>query len=231
MEEGSAGGPPRVEITRYQSLPLPVKIFCLVLWVIGIVLSIFYVFAWQIGDWILQDVTFYYLMYACFSTTVFLTMSARKKDKNRLPWYDVVLAAFVFVTMVYFALHTWEIGAIGWVPAPHTLALVLACVITPITIEGGRRMAGWAIVILILIMGFYPLVAPYMPGILFGPGMPWDILMPSFTYGRGGMLGIPAQIMGSILIGFLIFAGVLLASGAGKFFLDLALALMGRFRG
>lgn len=106
---------------------------------------------------------FYYLIYACFSTTVFLVMSARKKDRNRLPWYDLVLAAFVFGTMIYCTAHTWEIGAVGWLPAPHTLALVLACIITPLAIEGARRMAGWLLVITILILGPYPLFAPYMP--------------------------------------------------------------------
>ncbi|GAJ10219.1 unnamed protein product, partial [marine sediment metagenome] len=52
-----------------------------------------------------------------------------------------------------------------------------------------------------------------------------------FAFGKGGMLGLPAQVMGELLIGFLIFAGMLMASEAGKFFLTLALCLLGRFRG
>jgi TRAP transporter 4TM/12TM fusion protein len=55
--------------------------------------------------------------------------------------------------------------------------------------------------------------------------------MASFAYGMQGMLGLPAQVTGTILIGFLMFAGVLIATGAAKFFLNLALALMGKYRG
>jgi len=101
----------------------------------------------------------------------------------------------------------------------------------PLAIESGRRMAGWPLTILVVIIGFYPLFSEHMPGILYGPGVPWETLAPSFAYGRSGLLGIPARVMGDILIGFLMFAGVMMASGAGKFFLDLATALMGRYRG
>jgi TRAP transporter 4TM/12TM fusion protein len=44
-------------------------------------------------------------------------------------------------------------------------------------------------------------------------------------------LGIPMKVIGELLIGFLLFAGLLIKTGAGEFFLNLAFALTGRFRG
>jgi TRAP transporter 4TM/12TM fusion protein len=174
---------------------------------------------------------YYYLLYACFSTCVFLTMPARKKDKNRIPRYDLILAALVFGICIYFTLNAWRIVNIGWVPAPHTLAFVLACIILPLAIEGGRRMAGTPFLIICLLIGFHPAYAEYMPGFLYGYGLPLDILVSAFAYGQGGMLGVPARVMGEIIIGFLLLTGMLIASGAGAWFLNLALALLGRFRG
>jgi TRAP transporter 4TM/12TM fusion protein len=52
-----------------------------------------------------------------------------------------------------------------------------------------------------------------------------------FAYGRIGMLGMPVQVTGEILVGYLVFAAVLLTTGAGQFFIDLSMALLGRFRG
>ena len=222
---------PKVEITRYESLPQPLKIICLVLFATGLGLFIWYVFAWSVREWVLEDVMYYYLLYACFSTCVFLTMPARRKDSNRIPWYDLVLASLVFGICMYSASNSWEISRVGWVPAPHTLALVLACIIVPLALEGGRRMAGTPFVVVCLIFGLYPLFAEHLPGVLYGFGSPFDILMSAFAFGRGGMLGLPARVMGEILIGFLLFAGTLMSSGAGTFFLNLALALLGRFRG
>jgi len=70
-----------------------------------------------------------------------------------------------------------------------------------------------------------------MPGMLYGYSFPFPQIIGSFAYGDGGMLGLPARVMGEILIGFLIFAGILINSGAGDFFLKLALGLLGRVRG
>ncbi len=80
-------------------------------------------------------------------------------------------------------------------------------------------------------MGSYPLYCEHLPGILWGAGHSITHITSAFAYGRLGMLGVPAQVTGEILMGFLLFAGVLIASGAGTFFLNFSLALMGRFRG
>jgi len=218
--------------TRYQSLPKPLRVLCLILWTIGIGLFIFYVSAWSIRGWVLESYLYYYLLYLTFASCVFLTMPARKKDRTRLPWYDCVLAAFVFGVSLYCAINAKEIQTIGWIP-PHLdpLALVLATIMVPVAIESGRRMAGLPFAILCLIMGLFPFFADKLPGWLWGLSLPFDHVMASFAYGSQGMLGLPAETTGSILIGFLVFAGILIASGAAKFFLNLALALMGRFRG
>jgi len=219
------------ELTRYASLPQPLKIICLVLIASGLGLFIFYIFAWTPGGLVLGSIMYYYLLYTCFSTCVFLMMPARKKDRNRIPWYDLVLASLVFGIFIYCVVNYWGISQVGWVPPPHTLALVLACIIGPLAIEAGRRMAGTPFVILTVIIGVYPLFAENMPGVFFGLSLPFDILIGSFAYGRGGILGLPGMVMGEILIGYLMFAGMLMVSGAGRFFLNLALALLGRFRG
>src|SRR3972149_11354168 len=49
---------------------------------------------------------------------------------------------------------------------------------------------------------------------------------PAFTCSRR-----PTRVRGDTLLGFLVFAAVLVASGAGNFFLNFALAILGRFRG
>ncbi len=70
MAEITVATVPKIEITRYGRLPLPARVFVIILTTVGIVLFIMYAFAWQIGGWILQDVTYFYLLFACFSTSV-----------------------------------------------------------------------------------------------------------------------------------------------------------------
>ncbi len=71
-----------------------------------------------------------------------------------------------------------------------------------------------------------------MPGILSGRSLDWFSLIGSLSFGsEAGIIGLPSRVMVDMLLGFLVFAGVLLASGAGRFFLNLASALLGRYRG
>jgi len=221
---------PKTEISRFDILPRPLKAIVLILTVCGIGLFVLYVFGWAIGRWVLEDLMYYYLLYAIFGPCVYLCMPARKKDKERLPWYDLAIAPIPLAICLYLALNTFHIQ-VGWVPPPDAFTLAMALTMIPIAMESGRRFAGWPFSIIMLIFGVYPLFAEHLPGILYGFGMDIRTLAGNFAYGRMGMLGLGARVMGEILLGYLVFAGMLLASGAGTFFIRFALALMGRYRG
>jgi TRAP transporter 4TM/12TM fusion protein len=186
---------------------------------------------WSPGGWVLEDVFYYYVLYATFGTTVFMCLPMRKKDRGRIPWYDMILTALVFGICIYYVLNAHSIARVLWIPPPSTLALALPIITILIALESGRRMAGLPFMCIVIIVGTYPLYAEHMPGLLWGVGHSFSHIAGEFAYGRLGMLGLPAQTTGEILIGFLIFAGILIASGAGEFFLNLALGIMGRFRG
>ncbi|MFC2068082.1 TRAP transporter permease [Chloroflexota bacterium] len=222
---------PKTEITRYSILPGPLKIICLVFWLIGLGLFVTFVFGWNPFGYVLEDVRYYFYLYAAFTTTVFLILPMRKKkDATRIPLYDIVFAALMFGICIYWSTKTYAIMYIGLVP-PDNLDFALGCIISLLAIEGGRRMAGLPFMIICLVVATYPLYAAYLPGLLYGTGYDLRWLVGSFTFGREGLLGLAPSVIGTLLIGFLLFAGILIASGAGKFFLNLALGLLGTYRG
>jgi TRAP transporter 4TM/12TM fusion protein len=69
----------------------------------------------------------------------------------------------------------------------------------------------------------------------FFPGFQVDDFNFRFRYrqpaANEGLMGIPMQVVGGILIGFLLFAGILIKTGAGDFFLRLAMVVGGATRG
>jgi len=223
----------QTDITRYGNLPKLLKVIIITLTIFGIAIFVCHVFDWRIPGWVLHDVRYYYLIYACFTTCVFLTLPMRKTDrhKTKIPWYDLVFAALVFGICVYFSTKSETMARYGWPSATLVYDVVLATTFGILALEGGRRIAGIPFTIICLVVGVYPVFADYMPGFLWGFGFSFNDLIAASAFGRQGMLGLPAQVMGEILIGFLVFAGMMLASGAGNFFLNFALAIMGRFRG
>ncbi len=64
---------------RYEILPKPLKVIILCLVTAGIGLFLLYTFSWSIKGWVLEGTRYYYLLYVCFATCVFLVTPARAK--------------------------------------------------------------------------------------------------------------------------------------------------------
>jgi TRAP transporter 4TM/12TM fusion protein len=188
-------------------------------------------FGWSIRGYVFPSAGYFYLLYAAYAFCVFVALPARRKDRNRLPWYDIVFSVVGFGIPLWCFFNVASIIEIGWVPPPSTFHLTLGIIFSLLALESGRRIGGRAFLILCIVSWFYPLFADYMPGILWGISFDFPWTVGNFAFSTNGALGLPAQVMGEIIIGFLLFAGMLMASGAGRFFLNLALTLLGRFRG
>jgi TRAP transporter 4TM/12TM fusion protein len=224
----------RVEFqsTRYENLPKLVKVIFLVLTITGVALAVIYILGFSFGGRVVITTTgYYYLLFGLFEACAFIILPMRSKDRGRIPWYDLVLAAVSLGIPIYYFLNAYTIISVGWIPAPSTLIFASAVMFCLVMLEGSRRMGGWVFFGLCLFLGLYPLFADHMPGLLYGISYPFSHIISFCVFSGEGIVGMPGRVMGEILIGFLIFAGMLIASGAGDFFLNLAQCLMGRFRG
>jgi len=221
------------EATRYWYLPTILKIAYLIVTFIGISLFIMWIFAFQPFGFIFSTTQYFYLLFACFTFGVFVVIPANRRDPShskRVPWYDVVLGSAASLICIYFFLNARPID-FGWVQPPNLFVFLVALVFLLICLEGGRRIGGVPFIIVAALIGLYPLIASQMPGIFYGRSLSFPDIVGNFAFGRHGVLGLPAGVIGNYLLAFFIFAGVLMASGAGESFLKLALALAGRFRG
>ena len=140
------------------------------------------------------------------------------------------MAALTFCIAFYFCLKTPIIINVGW-DEPSMFQFVLATIFCLLVLEGARRAVGIIYVIVCLMGAAYPLIAGYMPGMLWGVSYSFPRTVASLVYSSSGLHGVPMKVVGEILIGFLLFAAILIISGAGEFFLNSALAVFGRFRG
>ncbi len=218
-----------IEFSRYKFLPLPIKAIFISLSIAGLCLAVFYIFAFTFKGKALLDYSYYFLIIAIYSPCAFLILPAHKGTKG-IPWYDLILAMLTFVICIYFFFHTEDMARVGWTN-PTKPNFVLAFILWGLILEGGRRIGGIAYFFVCFLLGLYPLIAPYMPGVFWGHGLPFIANVGSMVFTESGLMGLPSKVLGEILIGFLFFAGVLMASGAGRFFLNLALALCGGYRG
>jgi TRAP transporter 4TM/12TM fusion protein len=70
-----------------------------------------------------------------------------------------------------------------------------------------------------------------MPGALWGNMYSITEAARAHSMGLDSLIGIPMRVAGSLLIGFLIYGIILAETGGGKFFINIAESLMGKYRG
>ncbi|MFN4088249.1 MAG: TRAP transporter permease [Alphaproteobacteria bacterium] len=183
-----------------------------------------------VGVTILEN-RYLYILLGIFLSLAFLVFPAHGRDKARVPWYDVVLFLAALGSTGYFAYHAETIVFQAWeFNAPFDAALV-GVVLWALLIEASRRTGGWIFMGIILIFSMYPVFAGELPEPLEGYHLPFLDTIRYHTMGVEAVLGIPMRVFGTLFIGFLIFGVALQVTGGGQFFTNLALALLGGFRG
>lgn len=207
-------------------------IFILFTWA-AILVTIYNVFRMRIfWDQVMIDRAFIALLAALLLPLVFLLFPATKKSpRDRVPWYDLILAALSILGPAFNFIFALKIMESDWSINPPPVAFVLGLLTWALVIEGMRRSAGWILAAFIGLFSILPLFANYLPGALEGKGYSLSRLVGYHYVSHLGIFGLPMDIFGTILIGFMIFGVALEATGAGKFLIDMAQSLVGRVRG
>ncbi len=174
---------------------------------------------------------YYYWIAAAFFPIAFLMLPARAADRHRLPWYDILLSVLSLAVGIWLALHAEDILLRGWDLQAPTLPTLVAAVLVVLSLEGLRRAGGLSLFLICLFFATYPLYAGNMPGVFFGFQFTPEELVRAHALGSESIIGIPMRVVTELLIGFLLFGVALTQFGGGAFFMNLATALMGRYRG
>lgn len=227
-----AGGP-AAGIARHRTLPRHWYVAVLVLTTAACLLSINRIF--NLGFFtghVLLDIEYQYALVGLLVPIVFLIFPATAKgDMDRVPWWDVVLAVTFFSAVAFFFLQGKNIVDKGWEMGAPDHVVWVGYVLWLLVLEATRRAGGMALFVIVLALSFYPLYADKMPGPISGLASPLADTTAYHTMSAESILGIPLQALANLVIGFLIFGVALTRTGGGKFFIDLAFALLGHVRG
>jgi TRAP transporter 4TM/12TM fusion protein len=164
--------------------------------------------------------------------TVYVTQPIRRsasRERDGMPVYDAVLAALSIAVGVYFAVNYPDM--LGGFFRPKPAALVATWIMFALVLEGLRRAAGIPLVIVIAIFIVYALLGHLVEGQLQTRNVELNRMVYYLNVDTSGMLGLVLLIGVTVVVPFVFFGQLLGASGGAGFFNDLALGLMGRYRG
>ena len=197
----------------------------------GIAVSINQLFNIHAFGYVLVTSMYLYLLAAIFLALTFICFRMRGPASPEVPWYDWVLAAISVAACGYFVWTADESLESGWEYAPPETATWVSVVLYALILEATRRTGGFVLFAIVLLFSLYPTFASHVPDPLSGFQQPFLAVIPFFMISSEASFGIPMQAFGTLVIGFILFGAILQFTGGGRFFNDLALALVGRYRG
>ena len=153
----------------------------------------------------------------------------RAAKRQALPWYDGLLAALSLAVASYTA-YAYPTILTEFFTVPSD-GLLCSWLLFLLVLEALRRTAGWALVLIVVSFSLYALVGHLVPGALQTREVEINRMIIYLGIDSSGLFGLVLLVGVTVVIPFIFFGQLLQASGGAGFFNDLALSLMGKFRG
>jgi len=165
---------------------------------------------------------------------VFFTPRKKITEKGvafRLSIFGDVLPGLVtFVVALYMYIQYMEIS-VERAGDPNITDTIACWLLVILILEACRRRVGNAVAILGMISWSYTVWGHFIPGYLGHPRFSIGLITDFFLNNTTGILGIPIAVSALYIILFIILAAFLYYANSSEFFLKLAYALTGNWKG
>ena len=161
-----------------------------------------------------------------------------KRQQKAVSGFDLVLGLLALVVTLYIPLGYSELVdrqgillQIQWLGMQWPVELIIGCIGIVLLMEATRRALGLPLVVVSGVFLVYSLFGQSMPELISHKGVSLERLVGYHWLGGEAVFGIPLDVSVSFVFLFVLFGALLEKAGAGKYFLDLAFAMVGRYRG
>ncbi len=150
-------------------------------------------------------------------------------NKLSIPFLMYLCTIFAAISSLYLMLD-WE-GIATRSGIPNMPDIFFGLMVVLFVLEASRRAVGPALPIIAIFFITYAFFGSYLHPIFAFRGVSLTKFITQISLSTEGIYGIPLRVSAHVVYLFVLFGAILEASGAGKFFITLALSLLGRFRG
>ena len=210
-------------------------------WIVAVLLfglSCFHYYTAGFG--LLPETTHRGIHVACVLGLIFLVFSWNKKGNATTPqasllaplgigivdWICAIAAAIssLYVPWVFHDLQ-FRVGN------PLTIDWIMGTIMIVLMLEATRRSVGWPLPIIAVVLMVYAVYGQSFPGIFAHPGNNWKSVVNHLYLTSQGIFGVALGVVATYVFHYVLFGVLATRVGLGRFFIDLATALTGRFSG
>ena len=143
--------------------------------------------------------------------------------------YDFLIIISIIIVQLW---TTWDVETFMMRYGDKYIGdIIVGSILIFLVLDGTRRAVGWAMV---FVAGFFMLHALYAHkffGFFYGPPTRLAKYIDTLFMTSDGIYGIPLYVASTYIVLFIIFGAILIRSGVGRFFVDLAISLTGHRTG
>ena len=172
-------------------------------------------------------------------TLCFLVYPAFKsKKKTKISTIEFIFVILSLIVTLYLAIDyeglVYRQGIlaklqIGSLIIPYEIIIGATGIL--LLLEATRRAIGIPLVVIATIFLLFSIFGQVMPDLISHQGLSLMRLVGYHWFGGEAIFGIPISVSVSFIFLFVLFGAILDAAGGGKYFLNLAFALVGKMRG
>ena len=186
---------------------------------------------------ILDSITVRAVHLAFATALVFLTIPITKgkrrgalvSARTHIPLVDYILAALASISVLYIILDWKGISMRAGTPVVRDIVISVALIV--LLLEASRRAIGPALSLIAIVFTLYAFLGPHMPSLFAFRGVTLQKYLSQVALSTEGIYGIPLDVSANTVFLFVLFGSMLDKLGAGRFFNDLAISLLGGFKG
>ncbi len=149
--------------------------------------------------------------------------------RDRVPSLDVFLACLAALCAAYYALDYRGIAGRQGVPLARDF--VFGGLLVVLLLEAARRALGPALPVVAAFFIAICFLGPNLPGFIAFKRVSVTQALNQLVLSTEGIYGVPLYVSATTVFLFVLFGSLLEKSGGGRYFVELAFSLVGRFRG
>ncbi|MGC8768052.1 TRAP transporter permease [Calditerrivibrio sp.] len=149
--------------------------------------------------------------------------------RDRIPLLDYIFATLGFYSVMYTVFNFKELTERAGLPSDKDILFGIFAIL--FILEATRRVIGIAMPVIVILFSLYVLYGSKMPDFLALKNVSMTKFMNQIYLSTEGIFGIPLGVSAGVVFYFVLLGAILEKAGAGKFFIDLALSVFGKYKG
>ncbi len=171
----------------------------------------------------------FHLAFALALAFAMYPMFRTSKTMSSIPWYNFPIAIAAIIGSLYIYINYDALNARSGAWSHLDVGMGIMSIF--LLLKAARRTLGMALPVIAGIFISYDYFGQYMPDLIAHKGASINKIVGQMYLTTEGIFGVPLGVSASYVFLFVLFGALLERAGAGKYFIDLAYALLGKYDG